>query len=767
MLRRTAAIIINTAVFLFPAQGQNPPGNDSLVFKKATAAFALSFKNADSAMILASEALSEATKTNNKSAIANAYNSIGWAYMHKGHLDSSVIFLQKSRTIFSSLKSDYDITRVDINLAEVFTKQYKIDKAIRYLFEADSLSGKIKSIPLKTDVKRQLAIVYRESGDNVKAAGYFKEALEGFTKQGDYSRYVNTGISLSILYRNMNHPDSSLAILETCLAIIKEKSGTPYQLAMIEEHTAESYLAMKKYNDALAHYTNAYNQFNKLNNRADIAYEAFCVGKTLSKLERYKEAENYLMKAWLISDTLKMINYQMDISYELAEMYEKSGNWKKAYQSLQQYAALKDTINVAEQLEKTNALKEKYESEKKEQEIAFLKSENRLTRWWFISGILAAIILVFIVWINNYRKKIEEEKVLNYFATSLYNQNTVDDVFWDIAKNCISKLNFEDCVIYGFDENRNMLVQKAAFGPKNPQGHEISNLLEIPIGKGIVGAVAQSLKPEIIYDTNKDSRYLVDDEARRSEITVPIIAYGKLVGVIDSEHSHKGFFTKRHLRILQKISETCSKKITKYFVEENLRRQIARDLHDDLGSTLSTINIISKVLLDREGNDTMLKKQLAHIKGYSSNMMENISDMVWAINPRNDNVESVLSRMKEWAAEICEPRQINLYFETANKIEQAELSTEKRKNVFLIFKEAVNNAAKYSNCKSLVVKFEQESNGNMSMKIKDDGEGFDLNNYKAGNGVKNMKARAQQIGAELYLQSSRGEGTLIELNFTI
>ncbi|MBI3138415.1 MAG: GAF domain-containing protein [Sphingobacteriales bacterium] len=765
MLHRTAAILINIVVFLFPAQGQKQPVNDSLVIKKATAAFALSFKNADSAMIMASEALSEAVKTDNKSAIANAYNSIGWAYLHKGRLDSSIIFLQKSRAIFSSLESEYDITRVDINLAEVFTKQYKINEAIKYLIGADSLSRKIKSIPLQTDVKRQLAIVYRESGDKAKAAAYFKEALDGFARQGDYTRYVNTGISLSILYRNMNYPDSSLAILEKCLIIAKEKSGTPYQLAMIEEHSAESYLAKKQYNNALTHYTNAYNQFEKLNNRADIAYEAFCVGKTLSKLSRFKEAESYLTKAWMISDTLEMVNYQMDISYELAAMYEKAGNWKKAYQSLQQYAALKDTVNVAEQLEKTNALKEKYESEKKEQEIAFLKSENRLTKWWFISGILAAIILVFIAWINNYRRKIEKEKVLNYFATSLYNQNTVDDVFWDIAKNCISRLKFEDCVIYGYDENRNMLVQKAAFGPKNPKGYEISNLLEIPVGKGIVGAVAQSLKPEIIYDTKKDARYLVDDEARRSEITVPIISYGKLVGVIDSEHSRKGFFTKRHLEILQKISETCSKKITKYFVEESLRKQIARDLHDDLGSTLSTINIISKVLLDREGNDTLLKKQLAHIKGYSANMMENISDMVWAINPRNDSVESVLSRMKEWAAEICEPRQISLYFETASKIEQVELSTEKRKNVFLIFKEAVNNAAKYSNCKSLRVTFEQECNGNMSMKIKDDGEGFDVNNYKAGNGVRNMEARAKQIGAEFRLRSIRGEGTFVELNF--
>lgn len=155
--------------------------------------------------------------------------------------------------------------------------------------------------------------------------------------------------------------------------------------------------------------------------------------------------------------------------------------------------------------------------------------------------------------------------------------------------------------------------------------------------------------------------------------------------------------------ILQKITDTCTKKLTRNFVEEGLRKKIARDLHDDIGSTLSSINIISKVALQQSNIQEHLKNQLTSIKDYSLHIMESMGDMVWAINPDNDSIESLISKMKEWAAEICEPREVQLYFESSAGIENIKLDTEKRKHFFLIFKEAINNAIKYSQCKNIHV----------------------------------------------------------------
>ena len=162
---------------------------------------------------------------------------------------------------------------------------------------------------------------------------------------------------------------------------------------------------------------------------------------------------------------------------------------------------------------------------------------------------------------SSYQHQLEIEQVINYFATSMNEQKTIDEMLWDVARNCISKLGFEDCVIYLKDDRRNVFVQKAAVGPKSDDSNTILHPLEIPIGKGIVGSVALTGQPEIISDTSLDERYIVDDARRFSEITVPITDGGKVIGVIDSEHHQKDFYTARHLQILTTIASLCADKI--------------------------------------------------------------------------------------------------------------------------------------------------------------------------------------------------------------
>lgn len=163
------------------------------------------------------------------------------------------------------------------------------------------------------------------------------------------------------------------------------------------------------------------------------------------------------------------------------------------------------------------------------------------------------------------KKNIDE--TIDYFANSVYGQNSVNEICWDIARNCISQLHFEDCVVYLIDNEKGTLVQRAAFGPKNPKGLEIKNPIEIDIGYGIVGAVAQSAKPLLIADTSKDSRYIVDDEFRYSELAVPIIHNNKVIGVIDSEHVSKNFFSAEHLKALNTIAAISANKIAEAIAE--------------------------------------------------------------------------------------------------------------------------------------------------------------------------------------------------------
>lgn len=199
-------------------------------------------------------------------------------------------------------------------------------------------------------------------------------------------------------------------------------------------------------------------------------------------------------------------------------------------------------------------------------------------QWWFVGSVIAVITLLIYWFVSSRNKKIEEqreeietEQAINYFASSISEHHTVEGILWDVAKNCIGRLQFEDCVIYLCDEEKGTFVQKAAHGPKSPRQYEITKPLEIKMGEGIVGSVGQTGKAEIIADTSKDPRYIVDDEPRSSEITVPMIYDGKVLGVIDCEHSKKKFFTQKHLSILTTIASLCANKIVRARAEEEKR----------------------------------------------------------------------------------------------------------------------------------------------------------------------------------------------------
>jgi len=179
------------------------------------------------------------------------------------------------------------------------------------------------------------------------------------------------------------------------------------------------------------------------------------------------------------------------------------------------------------------------------------------------------------------QQDLEVEQAVNQFSQTLFLQNTVDEVLWDLAKNCISSLGFEDCVIYMMNDEGTELVQKAAYGPKNPIDLDILNPIVIAVGQGIVGSVAATGEHELIGDTSQDARYILDDEMRFSEIAVPIISNGKVIGVIDSEHHQRNYFADKHLRVLQTIASLVSNRIDRIRTQEQ-REQLQARLIDQL-----------------------------------------------------------------------------------------------------------------------------------------------------------------------------------------
>ncbi len=193
-----------------------------------------------------------------------------------------------------------------------------------------------------------------------------------------------------------------------------------------------------------------------------------------------------------------------------------------------------------------------------------------------------------------------------------------------------------------------------------------------------------------------------------------------------------------------------------------IRNRISRDLHDDIGSTLGSISIYSEVA--RQSNLEDRKDVLDKIGDASREMIEKLNDIVWSINPENDTLERMEKRMRAYASLILQPLGISFNLKMVLENPSFKLDMDQRRNIFLIFKEAVHNAAKYSGSGQIDIRL-YNSHSQLTMEIRDDGKGFDPRSVPAynGNGLKSMQERAVAIGGELTIQSQPGSGTRILL----
>ncbi|MFT5242091.1 MAG: PAS domain S-box-containing protein [Glaciecola sp.] len=163
--------------------------------------------------------------------------------------------------------------------------------------------------------------------------------------------------------------------------------------------------------------------------------------------------------------------------------------------------------------------------------------------------------------ITSEREKTLIIDLINNLTKSILGKTDINEIAWQIVNNIGHYLDSQDCVIYLVDHDDQTLEQVAVYGKKLGKDNKIRNRLIVPIGEGIVGSVVKTATSKIIKDTSKESSYIVDEERRFSEITVPIISNGRVIGVIDSEHKDKNYYTQEHEKALESIASLVAIKL--------------------------------------------------------------------------------------------------------------------------------------------------------------------------------------------------------------
>ena len=402
-------------------------------------------------------------------------------------------------------------------------------------------------------------------------------------------------------------------------------------------------------------------------------------------------------------------------------------------------------------------------------------------------------------------EKAEEiERTIHYFSNSLFGKNTIDEILWDITKNCIGRFGFVDCVIYLLNDEKQILEQKAAYGTKNPRAFEIYRAMALPVGVGIVGHVAKTGKPLIIPDTSKDYRYIADDVKRLSEIAVPLIFNNKVIGVIDSEHSEKNFFSKKHLNILTTISALCANKIAGVLAEEErvkaLRAKILADkikevdklkskLFANISHELRTpltlmMGVIENYIdvLDVNDDWKLLKSQTDKLLRLINQILDltKIESSKYKINKNNNNIYQLLSNWAAMFESLSASNNVLLKACIPNGSLWVSIDKDAMEKIMY---NLISNAIKFSRPKTEIEVRASYQNEELSIQVKDEGKGikekdvpkiFDRffqvensSNIGTGLGLSLTKELVELHGGTIAVKSMVDKGTTFTLKFPL
>jgi two-component system, NarL family, sensor histidine kinase UhpB len=626
-----------------------------------------------------------------------------------------------------------EIKALDLLNSEFLRKD--IEKAKYYAYQQIALAKSLGTDFGLSSAYSGLAGTHQNAG-LVDSAWYYLDRLEALAKKRSTDKKVSAAYlnAAGLFYKHQGKYKEALPYLLEALRILEAGGDkTSHAGQLLNVGNAYNYLGDMK--NAADYHLKALALFEEVKNKRG---QSFClqgIGNDYFELGQYAVSEKYFLQSEKLKEELGDKRGVIGSWMALGTVYQHTNKPELAMhylsKTLERARELKLTLEQARTLFNIGSLL-KTEKKNSEADKMFLEALP-LARQSGDSGIVSRIHAYRVALRNDMQKEKEEEQTLLQnieISSEKGTLVTTAEGHFQLADWYASRKQFEKA----FDNlKRGRELQDSASGSQV--------ILQL---KRLEEEYKNEKKEKEIVLLKKDQELQTLALSRQKVIITSIIIAFALSIVI-------GLLLVNRYRAINR---------TKRLIEiERVRNNIARDLHDDIGSALSSINILSQVGLHEDNGNA--QNYFQRIGEQASQTMEDMSDMVWSINPRNDSMSEVIIRMREFAAEILESKNIEYRF-----IEKVgvglTLNADQKKNLFLIFKESVNNAAKYSNAGEIEISLHEEDHV-LSMRIKDNGQGFDEHSIKTGNGLRNLRERAKEMNGTVALKSKEGQGTEVEL----
>ena len=639
---------------------------------------------------------------------AKALNELATSYA-RTDLAKTKIYLHKSIELASHLNSPILLSHSYSLMVPTQLNTGHADSAQYYLSLFKSLSETSRSGPVTANYHATAGLFYKIQGNFKAALPYMMESLEEqiiLVKKNplEVNRVTLAGQYLNIgnTYTNLGEYRYALQYHLKALQLFEELNNKK-GISFCYQSIGGDFLELGQYKQALFYTTKAKYIKSELNDIRGIATSLEQMGSIWVELKQYDSALNYYFESLKILQKMKLIAEEANLRSDIGKLY----------------ALRKDPVNAK----------------------LFYNDSKLLAQQVGDSSRVAAVDAALIALQTSIGKQQSAEKKLkSSLSISIEAGDKRSELsnYQYLADLYASTRQFEKALEY------------------SNKFHHINDSLQA------LDVQVQMKKMEEQYNIGKKEQEiaLLKKDQQLTHLSLgkqKVFQFGALlflfllllIGLLIINRNRIVHNTRRQIEM------------------EKMRNRIAQDLHDDIGSTLTSITVLSNLgLLPPEKEELLMRTNLNKIKERSTAIMETMDDIVWAINPQNDTMERVLFRMKEFASEILEPLNINYTFEEKGNFSSTKLDIKKRKDLYLIFKEAINNAAKYSGCRDILIRL-QEKQPLLQLEITDDGKGFIEQQVRNGNGLTNMRERAASMGAKILITSTIDSGTRISLDMAI
>ncbi len=628
---------------------------------------------------------------------------------------------------FSAVKANYrvainflsaagetrELQRVYYELGRIYYETFEADSAAFYLITALQLAEKMNDPGRIFNASGILGELYMITDKLDEAIKYLKYALDVHTpttskvlvrnRLGDYA-------SCLILRGEYEKVDDVLKEYE----MINEKIGDDWGSINLDKVTGVYSYYKGDYSEAFRKLREAFSRKDEIKTfTSDVKNICFYLAKTEFKLGMYDSAVNHLSLVRAIASQLQSRGDFLEISLLTSQCYEKKGNTDSAYHYFLEYDQIKDSLLTFRKEKAVIELTTKYETEKKEQQIQLLQGENELAAYQ----------------IRLKNGEIEKQNLL------------------DVKKSQQLLLLSQQNEISQLEASQKTLALQS-------QGKEMAKKQ----GELELISKESQLQTAIAAKENQQKKFAY-------AAVLAVLIFGS---IIFYRYRQSNKLSKQLASSLVSLREAQDQliKTEKEKEAENVRVRISRDIHDEVGATLSGVALFSEIAKQKMEQHRADDAQvyLNHILANSKEMVEKMSDIVWAINPDNDSFERIIAKLQSYAFNLCAGKGINLQLDIDKEVQNDHPVMQVKRNLYLFMKEAINNAVKYSEGKNIFLSLQKQGDI-ITAEIKDDGKGFDAEIKNMGNGLKNMKERADSLDAKFTIDSGEGNGTCVRLQF--